>query len=539
MYSLLIVDDEKIIRDGLFELFSMEEKLELNIFVGASAIEAERILEQRKIDIVLTDIQMPEMSGIELMDLIIERWPHCKVIFLTGFSKFDYVYKVHKHARYVLKAEDDRKIIEAVTEAIEEIENDFMIERIVEDTGLLKKQQKEQEKARFLWDLFNGFVNTSSITQELFTDLEINLDITGKIFYLIIRHEYIIKESYNEQLKIIEDMQLLVDKYFFYFMEGISINCTKNFMVLLLQPKKLVTIERNIMALKGNSELFQKACMKNFNMAVAIAIGGRPVKLEEVLGSFQTVKAKLLMSSEDNLMVVDESLVEELDGDYFIEQQKNIIKSRLQLLDYYFENSNREHVIALIREAMNLFGNTASIHNLFAVEVYSDIAVKLIKYINRFKLSKEICFKINVYNLYNVTLHNSWSEAFNYLINITEFIFELKMANLKKQNDDVVNRVKKYIHENLRGDTSLDTLGDLVGLSPEYLLRLFKKSENVTVLQYINELKIIKAKNLITNHNLLIKEIATELGFTSSGYFSRFFKSKTGLSPQAYRDKLE
>lgn len=91
----------------------MEESPELDLATASSAVEAQDILEKRKIDVVIMDINMPQMSGLELYDIIRERWPYCKVIFLTGYSDFDYVYKVHKHAKYVLKAEDDDKILEA------------------------------------------------------------------------------------------------------------------------------------------------------------------------------------------------------------------------------------------------------------------------------------------------------------------------------------------------------------------------------------------------------------------------------------------
>ena len=538
MYNLLIVDDEKIIRDGIYELLFIEEKLELNLFSAASAVEAEKILEERKIDIVLTDIKMPKMSGIELFEDIQERWPHCKVIFLTGYSEFDYVYKVHQHARYILKAEEDEKIIEAVAETIDEIENDFLIEGMAQGSDLLKKQQQELGKARLFYDLFHGFIDAESITQETFTQLGINLDIHSGIYYLIIRHDHIIKDSYDEQMRTTDDIQLLLDKYFFDYMDGVAYIYRKNFIVLLLQPKKPYSKERNITSLKGKSELFQKACMKNFGMSVAVSIGGKPLLLEEIPESFHIVKAKLLMGDDENLLVIEDSPAIGTDGEIIAEQQKNIIKSRLQLLDYYFENSNREHVTAIIKDTMNLFHDTDSMQDLFAVEIYSAIAVKLIKYINRFNLSKEICDRINVYGLYNLTSHENWNEAFGYLIDITEFIFELKMASLIKHNDDVINTVKNYIQDNLSGDTSLDALADLVGLSPEYLLRLFKKNENITILQYINDLKIIKAKRLIADQTLQIKEIAFELGFSSSGYFSRFFRSKTGLSPQGYRDEL-
>ena len=157
MYSVLIVDDEKMIRDDVYGLLSMEESLELDLTTAASGVEAQAILEKRKIDIVIMDINMPQMSGLELYDIVRERWPFCKVIFLTGYSDFDYVYKVHKHAKYVLKAEEDEKILEALRESVEEIENSLLLERL---TDLQREQQKKpllHERSMFLRELFEGY----------------------------------------------------------------------------------------------------------------------------------------------------------------------------------------------------------------------------------------------------------------------------------------------------------------------------------------------------------------------------------------------
>ena len=129
MYRVLLVDDEKYIREGVCELLSMAD-LDLDLTMAASAVEAISVLEERKMDIVLMDICMPQMSGMELYDVIREKWPYIKMIFLTGHLEFDYVYKVHKHARYVLKVEEDEKIVEAVKESIDEIENDLLLERV-------------------------------------------------------------------------------------------------------------------------------------------------------------------------------------------------------------------------------------------------------------------------------------------------------------------------------------------------------------------------------------------------------------------------
>ena len=140
-------------------------------------------------------------------------------------------------------------------------------------------------------------------------------------------------------------------------------------------------------------------------------------------------------------------------------------------------------------------------------------------------------------NLYNVSAFNTWCEAFGNLKRVVQHVFENVDTSIENKNEDVINKVKTYISQNLDGDTSLYALSNHVHLCPEHLLRIFKKQEGVTILQYINDLKLTKARQMLSETDMQIKEIATKLGFTSAGYFSRFFKSKLGITPNEYREQ--
>ncbi len=167
MYSVLLVDDEKIIREGVYELLSMAD-LDLDLAMAATAVEAISVLEERKIDLVIADICMPQMTGLDLFDVIRERWPHCKVIFLTGYSEFDYVYKVHQHARYVLKAEEDWKLLEAVRDAIGEIENDLLLKSMSAEALEYQQYGKYYERMLLLKELVDGVAGFSATLQMVY-----------------------------------------------------------------------------------------------------------------------------------------------------------------------------------------------------------------------------------------------------------------------------------------------------------------------------------------------------------------------------------
>ena len=93
MYRILVIDDEPIIADGLYELFAQDETFALEVHKVYSAPDALKLLDRLRIDIVLSDIKMPGMNGLELLTQIHRRWPFCHVIFLSGYSDFEYVQK--------------------------------------------------------------------------------------------------------------------------------------------------------------------------------------------------------------------------------------------------------------------------------------------------------------------------------------------------------------------------------------------------------------------------------------------------------------
>ena len=221
------------------------------------------------------------------------------------------------------------------------------------------------------------------------------------------------------------------------------------------------------------------------------------------------------------------------------EGRKQELLQKVWKLEYWLEGMEEENTLALLKELQGDLQGIRSMHDLFALEVYCTISSKLIGWIKRLGLQEEIALRVGTMSLYNVSFHENWQDAFGYLRNVAENIFSLKKENAEKQTEDVVNQVKKYIVENLGGDTSLYNLADQVHFSQEYLLRIFKKKEGVTILQYINDLKLSAAKQLLAEAELPVKEIAERLGFASQGYFGRFFRNKTGLTPNAYREGQE
>ncbi|MDR1540789.1 MAG: response regulator [Clostridiales bacterium] len=137
MRRLLLVDDEPYIVDLLYEMFSQKTDLDLEICKAYTSQEALDWLGRVEIDVVLSDIRMPGMSGLELIGRIRESWPLCRVILLTGYRKFDYIYQAEKYpgVTYLLKTEDDDVILDAVRTQLRAMEEDLRGRSLVEESS--------------------------------------------------------------------------------------------------------------------------------------------------------------------------------------------------------------------------------------------------------------------------------------------------------------------------------------------------------------------------------------------------------------------
>lgn len=104
-----------------------------------------------------------------------------------------------------------------------------------------------------------------------------------------------------------------------------------------------------------------------------------------------------------------------------------------------------------------------------------------------------------------------------------------------KKGEDVINKVKRYIIENIASTLSIEEISEVVYLNPQYLMRLFKKETNMSIVEYITVERIRIAKEILESTNLAINEVADLVGYGNYSYFIKLFKKITNLTPKQYR----
>lgn len=537
MYRVLIVDDEKIARDSVRSTLAVLEDLELEITAVESAVKAVSILEVERIDIAIMDINMPQMTGLELYDIVRKNWPQCKVIFLTGYSEFDYVYKVHKHAKYVLKADREEILVETVRESIREIENEMIVARAADIDLEFKRRAGAYRADVFINELIDGYTEIDVVTDEVLRDMNIPLDAGRKTFAVLLRCEAIAESGFERRQRLTEQIQLLVARYFFREAECCLAVYKKVYFLLLLQPKTEMPETAAVRRITNVCSLFQNALQLNAHAQAAILICSRALELKEAIRSFGLFYGTIAgVESGDTQLCEDR---ESPRGGGVSKRcanpcEKQTLRAAIQM-EHLFEIGNRKEILSTIRSVREASRGVSGMHDLFLQEMYYRIAVQIIRTIKQIDISEQDAFHLGLMNVYNVSSHKSWERAFSYLEEVTEKVFDLYDRSRTEQQEGLVAQIKEYILLHLHEDTSLTALADHFHFSQEYLLRVFKKEEGVTILQYVNERKLERAKELLKDQDLQVKEVAEMLGFADTKYFIRFFRSKTGFSPKTYR----
>ena len=126
----------------------------------------------------------------------------------------------------------------------------------------------------------------------------------------------------------------------------------------------------------------------------------------------------------------------------------------------------------------------------------------------------------------------------NYCLEMTVAYFDYILANERKQVSKLVEQVEQFVDKNLGDDISVVDIATYLHLHPNYLFRLFKEETGLSVIEYLIEKRVGKARMLLSDKNAKIYEVAENVGYESVSHFSRIFKRETGMSPKEYQQSL-
>ena len=534
--KVFLVEDEMVIRRGIKNSIDWEK--EGYIFCGeASDGElAYPMIIKEKPDILITDIRMPFMDGLELCKLVKKELPNIKILILSGYDEFDYAKEAIRLGvtEYLLKPISSGKLLEALNGVSESIR------REKEDKDLVRKymeemrENTEHEKQKFFEQMIAGNL---SMADALETGKKYEMNLSAGMYNLLL-FRFTLGEENRKSGELLGEAEYAIEKlterleYVFEFQRGVE-----GWAFLLMADNEEQMSERVKELSKDLEEI-----MKNYSTIAYFGEIGQPVaRLRELEESFREAEralaARFTMELNRIISVEDIRMAQNVDtlDDIEITSFGEIEKTRT-MLEKFLNNGAEDE----IDEFVDVYINELPEENLKSVLMRQYIIM------DAYIVMMSFCEKIEgiegEMQAQSEELKNSMKtiqtleEIKNYIRMLLKKIIGVRDTISGRRYSDIIEIAKDQIRKTYMSDEiSLNTIAAEVGMSPSYFSSIFSKEMGKTFVEYLTEIRMDRAKELLMCSSMKTSEIGYEVGYKDPHYFSYIFKKTQNCTPKEFR----
>lgn len=542
MYCLLIVDNERIVVDSLLHFFNRRVGDQLEMRGAYSANEALEVMEREKVDILLTDIRMPGMDGLQLQKEVSARWPWCITIFLTGFNDFSYVQEAMRSGGmdYLLKTEGNEAILSSVLRATMALDDQLKTDELISQAEAHYKMALPLLNHKLLLELLTGWIAVPDDLAIRFKAQHISLN-PKRVWPIYIRFDDNIENVAYKQDMILPSIAAIIKTYLGESGAIEQVQLSRDTLVWLTSVGENWSIHRRQVYLHGIIEAVQQQCTDKLGIHFSACIAREDCTWDMLAEIIERCKYRLNLSvnSDSTGNVIFNRLMTDTEprAENYSSGALRVMLDRSLLLEEYLESGNR---FAFRQELERIFsaleGASQGEGMFLRQEAYHEMMYILMRQLNRWQLQNAVCHTID----FGAFRHDSdWSQLVQDILTLADAIFEAKQHVSLQGENNMIERIRRTVENNLGGDLSLIKLGETEGISAGYLARLYRELTGESLKGYISRMRLERAKQLLeTEKNMRNRDIGMVIGFSTEQSFNRFFKSMCGMTPQEYRQSV-
>ncbi|SHJ13958.1 two-component system, response regulator YesN [Clostridium cavendishii DSM 21758] len=522
MFKVLVVDDERHIRNGIISVIDWELIGCRIVKDCANGVEAVDYLENNEVDIVISDIKMPGMNGIELAEYINLNKDKTKVILLTAYSDFTNAHLAIKHnvSEYVVKTD----FIEELPRAIEKVKK-LLIEEIRKESNIealksIVNENEENLRYKFLADLAKDIIHDAKEIEEKLVEYNLN----NKSYYAI-AYEFTSLTSFfykdnEKEYKEIRGIQNFINMVFKDY-EYENIIFKKNLGLIVLYYNDEFTRQNYIENLcKEVNNMVEQFT----NYSIKFALSKKYVQINKLSEAYKEALEFLSKVYENKIYKGSKKASFAVKDINDIEYIKDIIIS-----------GDLEKIKKELSSIFDSFNKA----NLSLEQAKTKIIVQFSSYLSTFqnnniankdlKEQETIMYK-------KVNESKSMQTLFETSYFIVEYILDI-VKNSESNKSLLVREANKYIRENYNNNINLNIIANHLHVNSSYLSRLYKKETGDTLIDALNRYRIEIAKKLLKRPSVKIFEVGSQVGIDDPAYFTHVFTKYCGCSPKEYKLK--
>ncbi|NLM11266.1 MAG: response regulator [Clostridiaceae bacterium] len=522
MLRLLIVEDEKWEREGLIDFLDWKS---FGIEIAGTARDGEEGYQEAlrlRPDIILTDIKMPGMDGIEMSKKIKEVMPHTKIIILTGYDDFRYAKEAISFSAnaYVLKPFEEDELIPIIEEVVslcrKEREKASWEKRVVSQ---LNKSRKTA-KTNFLFEWASGMIKKEDLQKGL---QEFNIYVKAEGMYAVALIKAYGCESKTESSNRLKDIsEFLAEKSMLRDYLFLTENQKDHEIILCFEWDGSIIEWLNNGISKNQIEYGN-------NFVIGVGNGSSPLELHVSYNQAKEAIKHQIFWNDYQLVLyseihqLQESFMEKANeflvhGDYFSKQFIHAVGS-----------INENRVFELLNELFDFVYEARGASMDFIINFVKNIVNDLYIFI----------YKIHSDFTRNYLYEKMWNGCtVKDLKNKMKIFFESVLSVHKSRlsyDEQTVKKVIAIIEERYMEPLSIKTIANEVFLSPNYLGSIFKNFTGKRFNEYITEYRMEKARELLKSPKNKVATVAARVGFQNPSYFCSVFKNFFGVAPGEYQ----
>lgn len=538
MLKVLIIDDEEPVRRAVKKLGEWEKFGVQYILEGFNGEMGLTLLREHKPDIILVDMKMPVMDGVEFLNAARRENPMAEYIVISGYSDFEYTKQAIKVRvlDYLLKPISQDELNSVLQRAVDRIvlkqdESQKNIEK-----SIAKNMMVPLLREKVFNDLIMGDGNSLLLKEH---ERELNLRdgmSYGVALLCILNFEKICTEKFGGDtyllyFSVINIVEELGNEEFRSY--GIKSALVPHEIIIILGDRN-----ENIHSNRGeHARTFltkvTETLQELFEVYSIAVIGNFYEDIFQIKKSFTAAEAAL---NRVNLLNHSKNVFDE--NEINNSQEENSIKNKKLLIFNAVSSRNADYADQVIKDYFDEIKKAGNFNMQSAKRIvleFMDIIEEIIK---DYKISGAEGFITEIRDEFMFAKIKDIKELSDFLCKILKKVIYIN--NIGKSNNDkmVIQNIKKYIDENYSEEIKLGTFSEKFYMSKEYLCRIFKKEFGYGIYEYTLSIRMKKAKEMLENPCIQIQTVAEMLGYSDSNYFSKAFKKYYGHSPSENENRL-
>ncbi len=531
MYKVLIIDDEPVVRKGIINVIGWEGFGCRIVGEAANGIEGKNLILEHRPDIILTDIYMPEMNGLDMIRETLSAVPKAQIIVLTGYRNFDYIQEALRlgAADYLLKPTKLGAIQNCIHKAVQTLD-----ERKQTSEEIVKLEKLFNEARPILLEkrLRDAIFHVSPTDDAFMKDMEL-FDFHLSDYYLLLAEIADVTEAYNLQLSKLGIRNAFVET-FGSQLQVTPIDIGNKRILFIMQAsdghEDLLDVDRIMEGIENFMEMVKDV----FDIEFDGALSTHGTKISELYQKasecMKTIEYKHYLG-DGAILLAQDFLTEKYDDIGLIAMYQEPFLQAVKV-------GNVDAVHDILEKIKVSYEETYCFKAFDIQDFIVRLTYDVLNYVLIHSDLELAAFKMDAMKIQKALTQSRGVEAVFELLSIwSADVAKNRHAAQTENIDSLVLKAKKYMEMHYSENISLKEVAEYVNISTYYLSRLFKKETGRNFSEHLTDFRMEKAKSFLTDTDMKLYEIAIQVGISDPHYFSRLFKKNVGVPPTQFREK--